>query len=240
MPNPPIVVCDTDGLVQAFKAREIRPLRVLKDAYAIQPVIMPEVENELAWLNNGRFDRDLGLALSKGMLQVLDQSALTKHFGGSAHVPPATITAAWSTIQSSGATYRKHVDRGEAYTHAAAAFLSVPALSHDMRAVRTLLRVGLRVGTPILRYFDILTLCRQIGEMDEVGCDQARKGLLQENERIQAEFVHASFKDGLSKFSPRIADGNSPRIGMPCVGTECYERELIVTRVIPQFGLPGS
>lgn len=50
MPNPAILPCDTDALVQFFLADEIRPFRHLKDVYGIQPTIVQEVDLELRWL----------------------------------------------------------------------------------------------------------------------------------------------------------------------------------------------
>lgn len=231
MPNPPVLLCDTDALVQVFITREFRPLRRLKDLYGIEPVILPEVENELSVVKNSRFDFDVRKALSNGTLQVFDQSLLGRRFAATG-VPAATIGAAWSSIQSLGASYYRHVGRGEAYTHAAAVFLGAPVLSHDLRAVNVLLGVGHRVGTPFLRWLDLLVLFYQVGVLKAEECDRARQILVREKEWVPPEFMHSSFVSGLIHFSPRLVDAVAPAVGAPASSAAAHEASVTVSELV--------
>jgi hypothetical protein len=74
MPNPALLICDSDVLVQFFLANEIRPFRQLKDLYGVQSAIVQEVDLELRWLgkHKDRFVHQLDKALKADVLRVLD------------------------------------------------------------------------------------------------------------------------------------------------------------------------
>jgi len=109
MPNPALLVCDSDALIQFFLADEIRPLRQLKDAYGIQPAVVQEVDLELRWLRRykDRFVPQLDKALKSHLLQILDPSYFQSLLGA------APVGASWAGFQSLGAQYegRIHVAR---------------------------------------------------------------------------------------------------------------------------------
>src|SRR2546425_8700904 len=71
MPNPRLLLCDTDSLIQLFLTRlvtkKLLPLRVLRDEYGIQPAIVEEVETELMWTRRykDQFAPELKKALAK-------------------------------------------------------------------------------------------------------------------------------------------------------------------------------
>lgn len=136
MSRPAFVLCDTDAVIQFLLTGETRPLRLLPARYSIQPLVVAEVEIELQSIPRfrKRIAPELKKALANGVLRILDQVVLEAHFGG----PPAGSLAAASAmtqIAALGREYQQHVDLGEAYTHAAAVTLGVPALSHDRTAL---------------------------------------------------------------------------------------------------------
>src|SRR5256885_2009937 len=83
MARPAFLVCDTDATIQFLLAKEIRPFQVLK-SYAIQPVIVPDVELELLSLRRfaGRITPDLKKAQGHGLIAVLGPTTLAPHYGG--------------------------------------------------------------------------------------------------------------------------------------------------------------
>jgi hypothetical protein len=200
MPNPPLLVCDSDVLVQFFFANEINPFRHLKDGYGIQSVISQEVDVELRWLgkHKDRFVPQLEKALKSGVLRVLDPP----HF--QSLVSSAPPGASWAGFQSLGSQYEGRIHRGEAFTFAAAVTLGVPALSNDFNAIKTLESNFLALPSPVLRAFDLLAFCHQSGCLDLKACDGVRSALLKNGEGIPKVFMNASFQDGLRNFSPRL------------------------------------
>ncbi len=200
MPNPALLLCDSDTLVQFFLANEIRPFKQLKDSYGIQSAIVQEVDLELRWLgkHKDRFVPQLDKALKSSVLRVLDpayfQSLLST----------ASVGASWAGFQSLGAQYEGYVGPGEAYTFAAAVTLSLPALSNDFSAIKTLEANLLTLPTPVLRGFDLLAFCYQSGCLDLKACDGVRSELLKSGEGMPKAFMNASFQDGLKNFLPRL------------------------------------
>jgi hypothetical protein len=206
MPNPAILVCDSDALVQFFLPNEVRPLRHLRDRYGIQPVITQEVDLEMQWLgrHRDRFVLQVEKALKSGILRVLDppyfQSLLSS----------APVGASWAAFQTLGAQYYGHVDRGEAFTFAAGVTLDVPALSNDFSAIRTLEAKFLSLPTPVLRTFDLIAFCHQSGCLDLKECNEVRSELLKNKEGVPKAFMNSSFEDGVANFSPRLREGATP------------------------------
>ena len=215
MARPQLLPCDADALIQAFLSNNVKPLQVLHRRFGIQPVVVPEVELELR--SNRKFGQriapELKKALGTGVLRVLDNTVLENLFPG----PSASTSAAAtiSAIQTLGSQYEVNVDFGEAYTHAAAVTLGVPSLSHDITALRALVNAGARVPDPVLRWFDLMVLALQVGEMSQAECDTVRKTLCALSEWVPLSFQHDSFRGGLSSFCPRILDGNLAPIGAP-------------------------
>jgi hypothetical protein len=206
MPNPALLICDSDALTQFFLANEVRPLKQLKATYGIQPAVVEEVDIELRWVgkHKDRFVPQLDKALKSNVLRVLDpayfQSLLST----------APVGASWAGFQSLGAQYDGHVGPGEAYTFAAAVTLNLPALSNDFSAIKTLEANLLTVPAPVLRSFDLLALCFHSGLLELKACEAVRSQLLKNGEGLPKAFMHASFEDGLKNFTPRLRDGVAP------------------------------
>jgi len=203
MPNPALLICDSDVLVQYFLANEIRPFKHLKEIYGIQAAIVQEVDLELRWLgkHKDKFVHRLDKALKSEVLRVLDPAYFQSFLG------TAPVGASWAGFQSLGAQYEGRIHRGEAYTFAAAVTLGLPALSNDFNAIRTLEANLLTLPTPVLRGFDLLAFCCQTGGLELKPCEGVRSELLKNGEGMPKAFMNASFEDGLKHFAPRLRDG---------------------------------
>jgi len=223
MPNPALLVCDSDALIQFLLADEIRPLKQLKDAYGIQPAIVQEVDLEMRWLRKykDRFVPQLDKALKSNVLQILDPSYFQSLLG------VAPVGASWTAFQNLGAQYEGRVHRGEAYSFAAAVTLEMPALSNDFSAIKTLEANFLALPTPVLRGFDLLAFCFRNGLLELKDCEAMRSELLKVGEGLPAAFKHASFEDGLRSFAPRLRDG-SPTFA---ASSGSYSMPLFISRI---------
>jgi len=224
MPNPPLLLCDSDALVQFLLANEIRPFRKLKDTYGIQSAIVQEVDLEMRWLgkHKDRFVPLLDKALKGDVLRVLDPAYFQSFLS------TAPVGASWASFQSLGAQYEGYVGRGEAYTFAAALSLGLPALSNDFNAIKTLEANLLTLPTPVLRGFDLLAFCYQSGCLELKACDGVRSELLKNNEGMPKAFMNASFEDGLKNFSPRLQDGAAG----PAVAAATYSTVLHISKIV--------
>jgi hypothetical protein len=205
MSNPPLLLCDSDVLVQLFIANELRPLVELKKSYGIQPAIALEVDIELRWMSKhkDRFVQQLDKALKSETLKKLDQALFHSLLGGA---KPGT---SWAGFQTLGAQYYGYIQRGEAYTHAAGVTLSLPVASNDFSAIQTLQAQMLTLPVPIIRSFDLLVFSYGAGILELKECDAARKELLKNNEGLPKAFRNSSFEDGMRSFSCRLVDGSS-------------------------------
>jgi hypothetical protein len=205
MPNPALLLCDSDALIQLFSVDDLRPLQELVRQFGIQPAITLEVDLELRWLgkHKDRFVVPLDKALKHGTLIKLDQSRFQTYLGTAA---PGT---SWNTYQALGAQYYGFVQRGEAYTHAAAVTLGMPALTNDQKAVIVLQGQMLRVAVPVLRSFDIFTFAYESGILDIKDCESIRSELLRIGEGMPGPFLHASFEDGAKKFPCRLRQASA-------------------------------
>lgn len=202
MPNPALLLCDSDALTQFFLANEIRPLKLLKEVYGVQPTTVQEVDLELRWLRKykDRFVPQLDKALKSDILKVLDpaffQSFLSR----------APVGASWAGFQSLGAQYEGRIHRGEAYTFAAGVTLDLPVLSNDFHAIKTLEANLMTLPTPVLRSFDLLAFCFHTKFLELKACEAVRSELLKNGEGLPSAFMHASFEDGLKRFIPRLRE----------------------------------
>ncbi len=214
MPRPAFVFCDTDAVIQFLLAKEVRPFRLLRSKYSIQPLIVPDVEIEL--YSNRRFGAliapELKKVLATDLLRVLKMRDVESLYGESA-AATAAAGAVMGEINKFGREYKKYVDLGEAYTHAAAVTIGVPALSHDRSALDVLTSAKLKVPNPVLRAFDLIALCYQAHEMSEHDCDAFRSTLIGHGEGVPRCFAHNSFAKGIIEFSPRIVDSAVPPVG---------------------------
>ena len=231
MPNPRILACDTDSLIQLFLTakynKNLIPLRVLRDDYGIQPTIVAEVETELMWTRRygARFVPPLKKAIGNGLIEVLDQQVLARHVGDS------IAKSVYGGFQALGQQYSRFTDPGEAYTFAAAVTMGEPALSNDKSALDALEYNGMALPSPVLRMFDLLALSYQIGTLEEKECNQARQELIRLVEHVPRVFQNASFIDGLTHFCPRILDGAFNSVGeSPAAGCPCYAVQISIAK----------
>jgi len=202
MPNPSLLICDSDVMVQLFIAAELRPLRELKNLYGIQPAIVQEVDVELRWVGpyGGRFVPQLDKAIKSGLIQRLDKALFQSC------ISTAPLGASWAAFQSLGAVYLGFVDRGEAYTHAAGVVLGLPTASDDYAAIEVLRYQMQNLPCPILRSFDLLAFALQTGILEIKECENVRSCLLRENRWVPAAFKHKSFAEGMANFRLRLRD----------------------------------
>ncbi|MHB8411383.1 MAG: hypothetical protein ACYDDI_05480 [Candidatus Acidiferrales bacterium] len=224
MPNPALLPCDTDVLVQLFLADDLRPLQGLKKKFGIQSAITLEVDIELRWVGRprGRFVSQLNKALKHGTLVKLDPPLFQSLLGN------ATPGTSWSAYQTLGALFYGYIGRGEAYTHAAAVSLGLPAASNDRRAIEVMKFQMLPLPSPVLRCFDLLVFAYFDGILNLKDCEDIRKELLKKGEGIPGPFVHASFEDGLKNFPFRLRQvplASAPLI-VPC--TTHYDPLVLV------------
>jgi hypothetical protein len=224
MPNPALLLCDSDVLTQSFLANEVRPLRLLQESYGIQPTIVQEVDVELRWLRKykNKFVAQLDKSLKNNTLKILEPALFQSLLGH------AAVGTSWAAFQSLGAQYEGHVHRGEAYTFAAGVTLNMPALSNDFNAIKTLEANFLPLPTPVLRCFDLLAFARKTGHLELKACEAVRSELLKNGEGLPKSFMHASFEDGLDRFTPRLYDGPPKTI---TAGTNTFSSSLFISKV---------
>jgi len=206
MPSPALLLCDTDILLQVFLLNEIRLLKHLKASFAIQPALVMEVDLEVRWNYSryrDRFVPDLDKALNSGLLCKLDAAKFQTYLSTA---PPG---ASWSNFQALGAQYYGYVQRGEAYTFAAAVSLGMPAVSNDFRAIQTLEAKMLSLPCPVLRCFDLVAFALECGVLELNDCERIRSELLRRKEHVPKVFQNASFEDGLKSFTRRLYRGQA-------------------------------
>lgn len=223
MPNPPLLLCDSDVLVQLFTADELRPLIELKKSYGVQPAVVLEVDIELRWMRKykDRFASHLDKALKSETLKKLDQTLFQSLLG------KATPGTSWAGFQALGTQYSGYVQKGEAYTYAAGVTVSLPVASNDFSAIQTLQAQMLTLPVPIIRSFDLLVFSYSAGILEMKDCDAARKELLRNGEGLPRAFQNSSFEDGMRSFSCRLLDGSSASNSLP----NTFSSALAITRI---------
>jgi hypothetical protein len=123
------------------------------------------------------------------------------------------IDAILRQIDSEGERFNLRVDRGEAYSHAAASVLGAPIATNDYSAVNRLLRDDENIPRPILRFWDLIVFGHQVGRLDESGCDKIRQILVKMQESVPSCFTGRTFSVGVAEFYPRLVDGVANLIG---------------------------
>src|SRR6266481_952043 len=214
MPNPRLIICDSDALIQLFIANQLQPLKDLRNLYGIQPAVVQEVDIELRWLGHYR-DRFVP-QLDKALFQSL--------------VSAAPAGASWSAFQSIGAQYFGYVDKGEAYSHAAGVVLGVPTVSNDFRAIQLLQSQMMNLPAPVLRSFDLLAFALACGTLRIQDCENARSALLAANEWVAKAFKSTSFEKGLPNFGCRLKDSTSTSVTPPPAPVN-FSGTLFITRI---------
>lgn len=232
MPKPRLLVCDTDALVQLLltlqTTKKLLPLKILKEQYGIRAALVQEVEAELQWSRTfqGQFAPDVKKAIERGILMPLDKAAFAHYV-----TPGHLYATVFQSFQDRARRYAKLVQRGEAYTLAAAFTLGEPAISNDGNALEVLDLNGFELPSPVLRFFDLVVLCHQVGELSAHECDAVLAELATLEEHVPADFRKRSFGEGLKKFCPRIRDDQKPTIGAPPNPGPGYKAQISITRI---------
>lgn len=159
-------------------------------------------------------------AVGNGTIGLIDQQMLGTVLG-------TAVDAILRQINSEGQRLNLRIDRGEAYTHAAASVLSCPSATNDYTAVRRLLQDDENVPRPVLRFWDFVAFAHQIGQLDEASCDKVRKTLIGIGEWIPNCFSGRNFSDGLPEFYLRLVDGVAPLIGAHTKHSAFDDRQVI-------------
>lgn len=210
--NPIAIVCDTSSLVQIFAADMAKILHSLNTEYSVQPVVVEAVEAELRMVLERRHPDRIApfeKAIRKCTIKVLSEDLLCEQLGNT------TGVRQYERINKLGEAYYVHVQRGEAYTHAAADILGLPPLSNDFSAVNNLLGRGIRLTLPVLRSFDVFGFGLQTEAISAADCEAVRKELQRRREGVPQCFENCSFRDGCMRFFFRLVDSKLPLIGSP-------------------------
>ena len=232
--NPEHICCDTSGLLQVFVADQALVLRSLRDTYQIQPLVVEAVDSEVRYKLKQKWPDRLSAytkATRNGLVAVLNADYLAS-CGHAASASGTMMTA----INKTGDDFYRRVDRGEAYTHAAANLLEVPTLSEDINAVFKLLDAKHKLPRPILRAFDLFMFGLQIGILDISDCARIRKLLMRCEEFVPECFAKCSFEDGLPNFYARLLDADRTRVGSENPRTRFDDRLLVRKKSQPAAG----
>lgn len=191
MPNPSHLLVDSDSLIQILMARERAVLAALRQRAHVMPAVVPEVEREVRNHQKfrQRFEPEFLRTVKAGNLVVLERAEVRRILSARG-IPSEALDGQLQEIEDRAIDYNVHVDEGEAYTHAMAAGLGLPVMSHDWKAVTLLRGIGKLVGHPTLRLFDILVFAFERGWVTEDDCEKARKIL-----KANGEYVPGNFND---------------------------------------------
>jgi len=226
--NPLLIIFDTSVLLQLIVTDQLSLLRYLKSEYKVQPAIATAVEAEALQILTtiprfmGRQEQ-LKKALSNSTIIRLDQPSLGELLG-------TGVDALLRQIDSEGLRLHLRVDRGEAYTHAAAGVLGVPVATNDITAVSRLLRDGEDLPRPILRFWDFMVFGHQVAQLDGASCDKVRQKMATIGEGMPRCFTGRGFSVGLPEFYARLVDGQAPMIGALDPGGQLDQRQVLHRR----------
>ena len=192
-----------------FVAFQETILKKLRSQYGIRSAVTEAVEVEIL-----RPGRKLGTccqpgfrkALDTGLLTVLDRRTLGQFTTNDPH-------STYDSIQLRGLRYNNFIDRGEAYSHAAAHVLRSAVLSNDWKAFIRADAQGLETGKPTLRVYDLVVFLYQCGELSEKDCDGMRKSLYEAGDLPHEAFKGRKFTEGLPHFYPRLVSTSHPIVG---------------------------
>ena len=178
--NPSHLLVDTDSLIQILLARHRGVLGKLRESCGTRAAVVPEVEREVRNHRKFRqqFEPEFLRAVDAKQLCVLERPEL-KRLLSERGVQGGAVEAELATLFERCIDYNQHVDEGEAYTHAVATSLALPVMSHDRKALDLLMALGKAVGSPTLRFFDILTFALHCDWIEETKFEKTRKYLKQ-------------------------------------------------------------
>jgi hypothetical protein len=204
-----LMICDTDALIQIFCANQESILKKLRTRFGIHAAVTEAVESEM--LRPGRrrgecCQTEFRKALETGLITVLDRRTLGRF---TTNDPQST----YDSIQLLGQKHNNVIDRGEAYTYAAAHILRSAVLSNDGNALRRADALRLETGKPILRLYDLIVFLHQCDEFSEKECDDIRKSLRSVGDAPHEMFAARKFSEGLPHFYPRLINSEYPLVG---------------------------
>ncbi len=208
---PSLIIVDTSVLLQVIATEQLGCLRGLRSCFGIQSAIVDAVHSEASTILKtvprfmGRQEQ-LKRACTNGTLPVVSRDWMMASYGG-------TGSALLQQINAKGEELAGHVDRGEAYSHAASACLDSLIATNDTNAVNVLIRMKEFVPRPVLRFWDLMVLAFQSDLLTAAECDKVRQTLAKLNERTDPAFKGRPFMEGLSNFYPRIVDGTKDPVG---------------------------
>ena len=195
---------DTDALVQVFLTSQHNLLNLLNRDFGVSCFIMMEVEVELRSKPkfSGLIKPQLEKALKSGWLKILSSSDLD-------NLPclQRSTLVTLAEIRQLGAEYELVVQRGEAYTHAAAVLLDVPSVSNDANAIQVLEAQGKLLPLSVLRSFDLFAFFHIEKYLDKQAVEGIRTTLRDYSEWIPNAMKTTSFVDGVQKFGCRLSTG---------------------------------
>ncbi len=223
--NPLFLIIDTSVLLQLIATDQLTLLRCIRSEYRVQPAIVSAVESETLHILTtiskfiGR-QEPFRKALSNNTISLIDRQLLSTVLG-------TGVDAILRQIDSEGQRFNLRVDRGEAYTHAAGSVLGAPVATNDYSAVNRLLRDDENIPRPVLRFWDLIVLGYQIGQLDGSSCDKIRQSLVAIGEWIPSCFTGRNFSAGLIDFYPRLVDGVAKLIGTTNPQGPLDERQVL-------------
>ena len=215
--NPEALLCDSDALIQIFISRQTRILVHLVEAYDVQPTVVPEVETEVS--RNGRFGKrfepTLIGAMGRGHIAPFDEADVRRLLTAR-EWPGTALDEEINRLAERSTRYHRHVDRGEAYTHAAGAQLRLPAMSHDGRAIKVLEGIPEVMPAPVLRMWDLFALAYDDGIVTVADGEQAVGHLAGEHEYLPPMLAQSknNFRAFIEQLNSRLRKapvGTSPR-----------------------------
>ena len=204
-----LVVCDTDALTQIFCTKHETILKQLHTQFGISFAVTEAVESEMFRPNRRHAEccRDgFQKALDTGLITILSPRTLGQFTSNNPFVT-------YDSMELLGQKYHSVIQRGEAYTHAAAHVLKCAVLSNDWKAIRDADRLGLALGHPTFRVYDLLVFLHQCNEFAEKSCDGFRKALHDVDESPHSAFANRKFREGLPAFYPRLVNPEFEIVG---------------------------
>jgi hypothetical protein len=200
-----LLFCDSDCLIQIFISNQVPLLRWLRANYGLEAIVVPEVDAELSRHQKfkDQFEADLRKAETSGIITVFDYSRPEVQLS---FLPPTQAATTMRAILTTGHVYRSRLGRGEAFSHAACAHLDMPLLSHDINAVRILLKNNLKTAAPVLRVFDLVVLAYHKQGISQKECKAIRQALQGSSEWLPSAFDRNSFVAGLPYYNARLHD----------------------------------
>jgi hypothetical protein len=150
---------------------------------------------------SGLIRPQLDKALRSGWINLLSAA----HLDQLARPDDGSNAITLGDIRELGAEYNIEIETGEAYTHAAAILLDVPAVSNDFNAIKTLEARGKVLPPTILRSFDLFGFFYLEQYLDSVAVERIRTTLKNHGEWLPASMKNASFEDGLPQMRCRLS-----------------------------------